>query len=85
MTILKNLISKEVYYIGLDVSMKETSICVMDEAGQIVYEGINESDPAKLAENIETLGFNIDKVAIESGSISQWPAAPARSGGCWIP
>jgi transposase len=27
------------HYIGLDVSMKETSICIVDEVGKIIYEG----------------------------------------------
>jgi hypothetical protein len=27
------------YYIGLDVSLKQTSICVVDQAGLVVREG----------------------------------------------
>ena len=26
-------------YVGLDVSQKETAVCVIDEAGRIVFEG----------------------------------------------
>ncbi len=25
------------YYVGLDVSLKETSICVVDDAGEVVF------------------------------------------------
>lgn len=32
-------------YVGLDVSQKETSICVVDEAGQVLFEGKAKSDP----------------------------------------
>lgn len=60
------------HYIGLDVSMKETSICVVDETGKIVYEGIELSDPDKLTAHIHALNLNVGKVAIESGSISHW-------------
>jgi len=60
------------HYIGLDVSMKETSICVIDETGKIVYEGIEESDPTKLVTHIKALKLNVEKIAIESGSISHW-------------
>jgi len=60
------------YYIGLDVSMKETSICVVDETGKIVYEGVEISDPTKLAQHIQALNLDVERVAIESGSISHW-------------
>jgi transposase len=28
------------YYVGLDVSLKQTSICVVDQAGLVVREGV---------------------------------------------
>src|SRR4051794_5894532 len=34
-----------VYYVGLDVSLKQTSICVVSETGSVVREGVVESDP----------------------------------------
>lgn len=33
------------HYIGLDVSRKETSICIVNEKGKIVYEGKEKTDP----------------------------------------
>jgi hypothetical protein len=33
------------YYVGLDVSLKQTSICVVDQAGLVVREGVVDSDP----------------------------------------
>ena len=59
-------------YIGLDVSMKETSICAVDETGQIVYEGIEESDAQKLVQHIKKRNLHVEKAAVESGSISHW-------------
>ena len=58
------------YYIGLDVSMKETFLCCVDQEGKVVYESKEKSDPNQLAIHINKLNFNITKVAIESGSIS---------------
>ena len=66
------------HYIGLDVSMKETSICVIDETAKIVYERIEESDPMKLTTHIKTLNINIEQAAIESGSISHWLVCQMR-------
>jgi len=33
-------------YVGLDVSQRETSVCVVNETGQVVFEGKAKSDPA---------------------------------------
>src|ERR1700733_2817404 len=35
-------------YVGLDVSQRETSVCVVNEAGQILFEGKAKSDPGAL-------------------------------------
>jgi hypothetical protein len=32
------------YYVGLDVSLKQTSICVVNQTGSIVQEGVVDSD-----------------------------------------
>ena len=37
-------------YVGLDVSQKETSVCVLDDAGRAVYERRVKSDPGALTE-----------------------------------
>ena len=36
-------------YVGLDVSLKQTSICVVDQTGSIVHEGVVDSDPEAIA------------------------------------
>jgi transposase len=37
------------HYVGLDVSQKETAMCVIDDAGRIVFEGKARSEPGALA------------------------------------
>lgn len=37
-------------YVGLDVSQKETAVCVVDENGRLIFEGRAKSDPGALAE-----------------------------------
>jgi len=37
------------YYVGLDVSLKQTSICVVNQTGSIVQEGVVDSDPETIA------------------------------------
>jgi hypothetical protein len=36
-------------YVGLDVSLKLTSICVVNQTGSIVQEGVVDSDPEAIA------------------------------------
>jgi hypothetical protein len=36
-------------YVGLDVSLEETSICVLDQSGVIVFEGSAPSRPEAIA------------------------------------
>ena len=40
------------YYVGLDVSLKQTSICVVDQAGLVVREGVVDSDQSKAPEAV---------------------------------
>ncbi len=40
-------------YVGMDVSLKETAICVVDGSGEFVSEGTVISEPAAIAALIE--------------------------------
>ena len=40
-------------FVGLDVSLKETSVCVLDQDGTRVFEGKVESAPAAIANVIQ--------------------------------
>lgn len=60
------------YYAGLDISMKQTSIAVMDEKGKIVFETMCETDPEILAKTLKDSGFVLEKIGLESGCISFW-------------
>jgi transposase len=60
------------HYVGLDVSMKETFICIEDDLGRIVYQGHSKTDPERIAERLKKSQLAIERVGIESGSISHW-------------
>lgn len=62
------------YYVGLDVSMKNTSVCIVDEAGKIVYESTVKTDPHALADAIEKTGLKIELIGFESGSLGHFLA-----------
>jgi transposase len=52
-------------YAGLDVSLKDTAVRIVDDAGKIVFEGKLSSDPAVIAKCLERAG-------LESGMTSPW-------------
>lgn len=60
------------YYAGLDVSMKETFICIEDEEGKILAQGKTRTDPKLIAEYLKKFTVRIDKVGLESGSLCHW-------------
>jgi len=59
-------------YVGLDVSLKDTSICVVDGSGAIIKEGVVLSAPAQIASFIEEHAPTAARIGLESGPTSSW-------------
>jgi transposase len=59
-------------YVGLDVSQKETSICVVDEVGRIIAEGKVATEPATMAAFLAKRAPGAVRVGLESGGLSEW-------------
>ena len=59
-------------FVGLDVSLKETSICIVDEAGAVIKEGSALSDPACIAEYVSNYAPFVSRIGLESGPTSSW-------------
>lgn len=60
------------HYAGLDVSLEQTSVCVVSENGTRVCEGKAASDPEALASWLVQRGVLIDRVGLEAGPLSAW-------------
>ena len=60
------------YYVGLDVSLATTAICVVDENGTIIKEGVAASDPDEIANWLEQLGLAFERVGLKTGSTAAW-------------
>lgn len=58
--------------VGLDVSLDETHICVVDEGGRIIKESCTASEPEVTAKAIRHKGRRIEHVGLETGNLSQW-------------
>ena len=59
-------------YVGMDVSLKETSICVVDGNGRIVCEGTVISEPSAIAAFIKAKARNAVRIGLETGPTTTW-------------
>ena len=59
-------------FIGLDVSLASTAVCVLGEKGRIVQEAQVDSEPEALARFLRELDHAIVVVGLEAGPLSQW-------------
>jgi transposase len=60
------------HFVGLDVSVKETSVCVVDDAGTVISEQKVRSEPADIIAFLTSLGVTYSRIGIEAGPLSQW-------------
>jgi hypothetical protein len=60
------------YYAGLDVSLEETAICVVDADGTIVKEVRAESAPDALHDALERLDLPLARLGMEACSLTAW-------------
>src|SRR6266704_3451332 len=61
-----------VHFVGLDVSVKETSVCVVDDAGKVILEQKVPTEPAAIIALLTSLGATYGRIGIEAGPLSQW-------------
>ena len=60
------------HFAGLDVSVKETSVCIVDETGKIVREMKLASEPDALVTVLKNPSYHFKRIGLEAGPLSQW-------------
>jgi len=60
------------HYVGLDVSLKLTSICIVDRTGKVEREGVVASDPEAIATFIKLHAPHVVRIGLETGATSTW-------------
>ena len=61
-----------VHYVGLDVSLKQTSICVVNQAGSVVREDVVDSDPEAIDAFVRSKAPGAVRIGLETGPTSTW-------------
>jgi transposase len=61
-------------YVGLDVSVARTAVCMMDAAGQVVREQSVASTPEAIAAVVRASGTEVERIGLEAGINSAWIA-----------
>lgn len=69
------------HYAGIDVSLEQSSVCVVDASGRIVREGKVASEPEALIAWFGALGLALERIGLEAGPLSQWLYAAMRQAG----
>jgi transposase len=69
------------YYAGIDVSLELSSVCVVDTGGKIIREAKVASEPEALIKWFAALGFDVVRIGLEAGPLSQWLFAAMRKAG----
>jgi transposase len=59
------------HFAGLDVSVKETSVCIVDDTGRIVREVRVASEPEALLQVLANPTYHFKRIGAEDRS---WPA-----------
>jgi transposase len=60
------------HYAGVDLSIKETSICIVDETGKVCREAKVVSHPEDLIQELKDPAWRLERVGLEAGPLSQW-------------
>src|SRR6201990_1753375 len=60
------------HFAGLDVSVKETSVCILDDAGKIVKEMKVASEPQALLRVLGNPAYRFKRIGLEAGPLSHW-------------
>src|SRR4051794_23467838 len=69
------------HHAGLDVSLKETSVCIVDGAGKIIRETRVASEPEALVGYFSSLEIKVVRIGLEAGPLSQWLHAALTQAG----
>jgi transposase len=69
------------HYAGIDVSLEQSSVCVVDGGGRIIREAKVASEPEALVQFLNGLALPLARLGLEAGPLSQWLYAGLAAAG----
>jgi transposase len=60
------------YYCGLDVSLNNTSICVVNQDGDVIQESEVPTEPVAISKYLDATGLPMERVGLEAGGLTPW-------------
>ena len=57
-------------YVGLDVSLEQTAVCIVDEQGKTLWRGKCASTPEAIAAVVKVRVPHVERLGLESGPLS---------------
>ncbi len=60
------------YYIGIDVSLKSTHICVLDAERSVIWRGVCDTHPGMIFDKVKCWHDDIELLGLETGSLTPW-------------
>ena len=58
------------HFAGLDVSVKETSVCIVDDSGKIVRQVKVASEPEALLAVLKNSAYHLRRIGLEAGPLN---------------
>jgi hypothetical protein len=71
-------------YVGLDVSLETTAICVIDDKGAVVWRGKCASTPESITAAVRQHAPAAIRVGLETGQLSNWLTLNLRPRGVHV-
>ena len=69
------------HYVGLDVSLETTSVCVLDETGAVVWRGKVAFTPEAIAAAVRARAPEVERIGLETGPLCTWHWHALREAG----
>jgi len=60
------------YFTGIDVSLRSVSICVVDEAGAVQYEGKVPAEVDLIVASLRRVSLEIRQLGLEAGTLTRY-------------
>jgi transposase len=69
------------HYVGLDVGLEETSLCIVDSEGKTVREVKVSTEPEAIRSALEAYADRLSRVGVEASSLGLWLYRELHAGG----